>query len=347
MTSKIIPLIILSTLLVSSPVLAEEEKLYEVIQDTEVTAEDLDIEEPNILPDSPFYFLKEWGRKIRSSFTFNHTKKLELENKYANEKLLELKGLIEGRKGEEIIEETAKKYKQKIEEVEQAAEKIKEKDKVKSFLNKYTQHQLLHQKLLEKLEGQTPEKATQKIKEAREDHLEKFKNVMLKIEEEENIPEMILNALNNQRENNFEELKNLEIMERIKEKLPENVKERFQEKQGELIENIKEGLENASDQEKEKLQEYIERIPGNKEKQMEIIEKIEEGVPEKIKNNLQKIKNRLFNNLPTEKESSKDNCIALWDPVCGKNGKTYSNSCYAESAGVEVDYQGECKKKTK
>lgn len=35
-------------------------------------------------------------------------------------------------------------------------------------------------------------------------------------------------------------------------------------------------------------------------------------------------------------------CIALWDPVCGVDGKTYSNSCYADCVGVEIDHIGEC-----
>lgn len=36
-------------------------------------------------------------------------------------------------------------------------------------------------------------------------------------------------------------------------------------------------------------------------------------------------------------------CTEDWRPVCGANGKTYSNACHAKIAGVVVSYSGECR----
>jgi len=35
-------------------------------------------------------------------------------------------------------------------------------------------------------------------------------------------------------------------------------------------------------------------------------------------------------------------CPDVWEPVCGVDGHTYSNMCYARRAGVPIAHEGEC-----
>lgn len=190
---------------------------------TQVSPGDLGVNDQNILPDSPFYFLKNWGRGIQLFFAFSQVKKTELENKFTNEKIIELQKMSDNGSSSEKIKKAAENYQKSVERLKNAADKIKDKadsnQEVNKFLEKFANHQVLQEKILQKLEGQVPEAVFEKIKEAREQHLERFKDVMIKLQEnKDKMVEKIKNSLENGGVNNSD------ILDRIKEKMPNNIK---------------------------------------------------------------------------------------------------------------------------
>ncbi len=416
--------------------------VMDVTLDEDTSAQDLGIKEPRILSDSPFYFFKEIGREIQSFITFNPIKKAELKQRFADEKLIEMKKIIKKTKNPELIKKAAENYKKELEKVEEVTEKIKEKvsenPKIGAFLDKFTKHQLLHQNLLQKLETQVPVQAFEKIKEARQKQIEKFGQVMNRLEDK--IQERLEKNMEEMKGSKYKDFKNLEILKELEEKIPEQAKEAIRKTRENSLKRLKGDLEKMSPKDQKKFGEYIDRISGEKEKHLEILENLKselkekpeiiekilqsrEKILKKIKEREKKIScpqistwapdfckdGRIIPRkdekgcivsfrciLPGEIEIPKiqvlkephcdwcgdacvkinprhdfscptveppadlictekngkcitkekpEVCIMLWDPVCGKNGKTYSNTCFAEVAGVEIDYKGVCKSK--
>src|SRR3990167_8463756 len=205
------------------------------IDQPEVLAQDLGITNPKILPGSPLYFLKEWGRGVQSFFTFGQLKKTELEQKFANEKLIELKKLVEeGKASADILEKATDKYQKTMGKIKEQADKIKNNaannTEVGKFLDKFANQQVLQEKILQKLETQVPADVLQKIKDAREQHLEKFKDVMTKLESNnDKVVKRIENALINSDEGGQSQGSS-GILDRIKEKINDKLIKKATEK---------------------------------------------------------------------------------------------------------------------
>jgi len=207
------------------------------------TIEELGIDKPRILPGHPFYFIKDGWRKIREVFAFNSVEKMELGLQFSGERLIELEELAEKNTEQGLLEKAREKYAKEGEKLEQRAmqiqEKAQENPRISTFLDKYTQHEQVHQRVLERIQKQVPEEVAKKIIEQREVHLERFSNVMLKLENKESISERIMENIG-EGETPVQNLEKLEFMERMREKMPEEVKEKLQKTREKIIKNITE-----------------------------------------------------------------------------------------------------------
>lgn len=284
---------------------AERHALEETVElDESVTYEELGIEEPTILPGNPLYIFKSLGREIQSFFTFNSVKKIELRLRFANEKLMEVRKLNEAKKDASTIRRGLENYEKEMDRIKKTADKIAKKVSAKdgeeddqrldSFLDKFVKQQALHHRILKKLEDQVPAEAFEKIKETREAHIERFGEIMIRLEKRENIQERLEKNLQGEKDDDdeFRDFKNIEILEDLEEKVPETSKE--------------------------------------------VIRKARENIQIKLEERLKKLPTR-----PSLEDAR--SCIELWDPVCGKDKKTYSNKCFAGLSNVEVESRGKCR----
>jgi len=297
---KILKVLIVSLVfvfLVGGVTLAQE--VPEIAQDEEVAAQDLGISEPKVLPDSPFYFLKNWGRTIRLFFAFNRVRKAELRLKFANEKIVEAEKLVELKRNPKAIEKVLASFENDIDEISKLSG-----EELKQFSEKLVHQQLLHQKILQRLETQVPPEVLDKIKAQREKHLEKFSQVMQKVEAKEKIAERLENELEKIKGSKFKEFKNLETLDDIEEKMPEDVKQKIEEKREQMTEKFREKLEGMSDEEKEKFKTYLEQIPGNKLKHLEIISNLEANeISDKLSDALEKAKENKVEEVAEEEKA--------------------------------------------
>jgi len=292
-------LAIITSLTIGGNILAQEtpdeESVDEemIVLDESVSAQDLGISEPKLLPDSPFYFLKEWGRGLRSFFTFNPVKKAELQMKFASEKLLEAKKLAEKGKIEKA-EEVLEKHNLDLEKVKKIIKKKEKDPRIKNLREKMARRIIRHQKILDRLEGKVPLKDLSALREIKE----KAIKIYLESEDPKEIKDRLEKILNEEKGSDFKELKSLQVLMRVRDLVPEEAQPAIERAIENQSKRFKEKFEKLPPERQALIERYLSRIGGDRTRALEALREIEglEISPE-AREKIEKAKERLLEKL--------------------------------------------------
>ncbi len=272
--------------------------LQAIQEDEQAVVEELGVAEPKILPGNLLYPLKDLVRKAKLLFVFDTTKRLETKLRLANEKLLEAKKLAELKRDPKLIQKILDEFQNQISEISN-----ENKERLKEIADKLIHQQLVHQRILQRLENQVSAEVMERIRERRNAHLEKFAQVMLKVEERARIAERLGDELEKMKGSDFKTFKTLELLDEIKEKLPEDVRQKIEQKREEIMERFRERLEGMSDEQKAKFEQYLEKISGSKLKHLEIISELEANeISDRLRQVMERVKERKIEQIEKERE---------------------------------------------
>lgn len=214
---------------------------------SEVEKVDLGVENPGILPSSPFYFIKEWRRSITRFFTTNPVKRAELELNEANERAAEIKKLEETAPSKiEAITKAANNYQENMERLKTRLEQLKqtsENPNVDKLVENLIDRSIKHNELFDNLKDKFQEQA--ELKDRLEAGQETISEVISEIPQQfENATEFqqkLLDKIQNLPDSPLKEVRAVEILNKIEQKLS-GQQERIQEAKDNLIQKAENKL---------------------------------------------------------------------------------------------------------
>ncbi len=264
----------------------------------EITTKDLGIENPGILPTSPFYFFKNFTRGVKRIFTVDPVKRADLELEIANQQAAEIKKLeeIAPNRVEAILKAVAN-YQSNIERLKNRLESLKETSQnpnidklMEKLIDRSIKHQQLFDELKKKFEGK--EELKQRFETAQEKMSETVAKIPEKFETSGMFRERLDRILKNQPEKIINELRKIEIIDRIGGKMPIEQRQEMEAMKENMMKEFGDKMEKMPVlQRMEMLRpEAIENLPGDSIRMMKIFGEMKDYIvsPE-VRNNIKEI----------------------------------------------------------
>lgn len=196
-------------------------------QDEDVTARDLGIREPRVLPTNAFYVLKDLSRGLRTLLAQSSLGKAELTLRFADECLIEIQSVSARTKDPNVLKPVLEHYQAEISRLRKRAGAVHldPAEAVNDFLTRFTDHQLRHYKFLGRLEKEISPEAFGALKHAKEEITETLVEVPLEFENPESFRKRLEATMESQNGSRFKDFKNLEIIKALQEKAPEKARD--------------------------------------------------------------------------------------------------------------------------
>lgn len=273
----------------------------------DVTADDLGISEPTVLPDSPWYGLKKFWEGLRDTFTFNPIVKAENSLTRASERLIEMQKLVDAGKIENA-DQVILNYEKHIDKIKERIDKLNDihSDKAEKFLDKFAEYQIKHRLILEKIEESslTPED----IAAAKEKALTILGEVLAKTDNEK-LQARLEMAIEKIEDGDLKQFKNLEVLKALEDKVPEQAKPAILRAEANALKRLKSDIDELPEgMRSERIQKTLEQNRGDEEHYMEILDELNanDGLPPQVMRELPAIKMKLEERM-RNREGSDDN----------------------------------------
>jgi len=279
-------------------VFAQEETTTIAPEET-ITIEDLGVSDAGILPTSPFYFFKEFGRDVRSFVTFNPVSKAELELKFANEKAAEVKEVSENQpQNTEAIQKALENYQGSQEKLRERFENLRETSqnpKVDTLLDNLTERVVRHEKLFDEIAFKFG--GSEEISKAIGKTMSESENIVgeaSKKDDPAKFASRLEKVLLNEKGGDLKHARSIELIDRFSEKTSTELKESFERLREEFSKKLEHDIQNlVTNKGEDALKEKIANTPGDSAVRSVIIEEIQKRAEERLSQTLEKVMGQL------------------------------------------------------